>query len=104
MGPAPEQPGDAVPFAVMLGQVVPGFLHAGGVEAGIERAAGAEDGVAAAGGVDVDHEVHDRFPFLVGHGAPGDGFGEAGGDAGGWVAEVVEAAVGHGGLSWGWEP
>jgi hypothetical protein len=43
--------------------------------------------------VDEDHEVHDGFPFLVGHGAPGDGFGEAGRDAGGCGAEVFPGVL-----------
>ena len=40
--------------------------------------------------------VVERLPFLVSHGAPGDGFGEAGRDAGGRGAEVFPGGL-HGG-------
>ena len=96
MRPAAEKPAHAVWLAISAGEVLPRAVEAGGVEAAIKGTAGAENGGAAGAWVDENHEMHDRLPFLISHGAPGDGFGQAGPYAGRGGAEVFPGGL-HGG-------
>jgi len=97
MGPTAEKPAHAVWLAISAGEVLPRAIKAGGVETAIKGAAGTENSRPPWARMDENHEMHDCLPFLIGHGAPGDGFGQAGPYAGGRGAEVFPGGL-HGGL------